>query len=235
MSRPFELDGSLQTFSGHAPLFPLPSGVLFPNLVLPLHIFEERYRQMTADALEGDGLIAMALLQPGWERNYESKAASIYPIVCLGSILEAVRLEDGGYHMVLRGLCRAQVLGERSGDEPYRVGHLLPVRETYPSKSTGYWQDCRKAVLAAFRRRFPGLAEDQKLQAVVRDDLCLGTMCDLLCQSLELLPEDAARVLMELDVSRRCEWVLRQLVLKNRDGTEKPAANEGFPPRFSHN
>jgi hypothetical protein len=48
------------------PLFPLPNVVLFPRAVLPLHIFEERYKAMTADVLAGDRLIAMALLRPGW-------------------------------------------------------------------------------------------------------------------------------------------------------------------------
>ena len=47
------------------PLFPLPNVVLFPRAVLPLHIFEERYKAMTADALRGDRQIAMALLQAG--------------------------------------------------------------------------------------------------------------------------------------------------------------------------
>ncbi|HLF93059.1 MAG TPA: LON peptidase substrate-binding domain-containing protein, partial [Planctomycetota bacterium] len=54
-------------FSGKVPIFPLHNVVLFPNAFLPLHIFEPRYREMTAGALEGEGLIAMAAFQPGWE------------------------------------------------------------------------------------------------------------------------------------------------------------------------
>ena len=53
MSSPFGTDLSLRNFTGVAPLFPLPSGLLLPQLVQPLHIFEERYRAMTAAALEG--------------------------------------------------------------------------------------------------------------------------------------------------------------------------------------
>ena len=49
------------------PLFPLPSVVLFPNVFLPLHIFEPRYRQMVSDALAGERMIGMVLLQPGYE------------------------------------------------------------------------------------------------------------------------------------------------------------------------
>src|SRR6266478_35888 len=87
------------------PLFPLPNVVLFPRAVLPLHIFEERYKVMTADALSGDRLIAMALLRPGWEKNYYGKAA-IEPVVCLGQILTHEQLDDGKYNFLLQGICR---------------------------------------------------------------------------------------------------------------------------------
>ena len=56
---------ALQAFSGIARLFPLPNVVLFPHMVLPLHIFEPRYRQMMGDALAGDQLIAITLLPAG--------------------------------------------------------------------------------------------------------------------------------------------------------------------------
>ena len=49
------------------PIFPLPNVVLFPNVFLPLHIFEPRYRKMVDDALNGDRIIGMVLLRPGWE------------------------------------------------------------------------------------------------------------------------------------------------------------------------
>ena len=55
------------------PLFPLPNVVLFPNVFLPLHIFEPRYREMVADALESDRMIGMVLLRPGWDRDYEGR------------------------------------------------------------------------------------------------------------------------------------------------------------------
>ena len=51
------------------PIFPLPNVVLFPAALLPLHIFEPRYRAMVADALEGDRQIGMVMLRPGWEHH----------------------------------------------------------------------------------------------------------------------------------------------------------------------
>ena len=62
MSAPFDADVCLKQFTGYAPMFPLPNGVLFPHLVLPLHIFEDRYREMTADTLAGDRMLALAML-----------------------------------------------------------------------------------------------------------------------------------------------------------------------------
>src|SRR5689334_24875244 len=87
-------DGSPLFSLSAVPLFPLPNVVLFPRAILPLHIFEERYKAMTADALQGDRVIAMAMLKPGWEKNYYG-TPPIDPIVCVGSIWSHERLPDG--------------------------------------------------------------------------------------------------------------------------------------------
>jgi len=110
------------------PLFPLPNVVLFPRAVLPLHIFEDRYRAMTADILEGSGQLAMALLKPGWEKNYHGRA-EIDPIVCVGRILTHERLADGKYNFLLQGHTRARIVREHD-HHPYRIAHLEPLQET---------------------------------------------------------------------------------------------------------
>ncbi len=85
------------------PLFPLPNVVLFPHVTLPLHIFEPRYREMVSTALEGDRMIGMVLLRPGWEGDYEGRPP-IYEVGCTGLITHAERTTDGRYNHVLRGL-----------------------------------------------------------------------------------------------------------------------------------
>lgn len=112
---------------GPVPLFPLPNVVLFPRAVLPLHIFEERYKAMTADAIEGSRRVAMALLRPGWERDYCGKPA-IEPVVCVGRIISAERLPDGKYNFLLQGVARARVAREVPHDS-YRVARLVPLEE----------------------------------------------------------------------------------------------------------
>src|SRR5262245_45058688 len=110
------------------PLFPLPNVVLFPRAVLPLHIFEDRYRAMTADALDGDQLIAMALLRAGWEKSYHGRSAPIEPVVCVGRIVSHEKLPDGKYNFLLQGQVRATV-AEEFTDEPYRVARLQTLEE----------------------------------------------------------------------------------------------------------
>jgi uncharacterized protein len=93
------------------PLFPLPNVVLFPNVFLPLHIFEPRYREMVASALASDRMMGMVLLRPGWERNYEGRPP-IYAIGCSGVITHAEQLPDGRYNIVLRGIERFRISRE---------------------------------------------------------------------------------------------------------------------------
>lgn len=135
------------------PLFPLPNVVLFPRAVLPLHIFEERYKDMTADALQGQRQIAMALLLPGWERNYHGKAA-IEPVVCVGTILSHEKLADGRYNFLLQGHTRAVIVSE-TGEKSYRVAELAPLRE----------RPAMEIDLADERRRLASLFDDERLLA----------------------------------------------------------------------
>jgi Lon protease-like protein len=109
------------------PLFPLPNVVLFPRAILPLHIFEERYKTMTADALSGPRQIAMALLRPGWERNYHGRPA-IERIVCVGTILSHEKLADGRYNFLLQGQTRARIVREQD-ESPHRIATLEPLEE----------------------------------------------------------------------------------------------------------
>ena len=109
------------------PLFPLPNVVLFPRAVLPLHIFEARYRTMIADALAGDRTIAIGLLRPGWEMHYYERPA-IDRVVCVGTITEHRRLPDGRYNILLQGASRAVVEHEWADEQTtYRRAGLSPL------------------------------------------------------------------------------------------------------------
>jgi len=78
-----DLAFSSEEFSGRARLFPLPNLVLFPHVIQPLHIFEPRYVELLRDAIQSDKLIAISLLAPGWEDDYDGRP-TIEPVACLG-------------------------------------------------------------------------------------------------------------------------------------------------------
>jgi hypothetical protein len=113
------------------PLFPLPNVVLFPRAVLPLHIFEQRYKTMAADVLGADRQVAMALLRPGWEKSYYGRPA-IEPVVCVGTIPPTAweKLPDGKYNFLLEGHTRAVIEHELVNmDKPYRIAKLRALEQ----------------------------------------------------------------------------------------------------------
>jgi Lon protease-like protein len=101
------------------PVFPLPGVVFFPDTELPLHIFEERYREMVRDAATGEGLIAMALPKPGWETHYLG-SPDFHRIGTLGRIENLVGLPDGRSNLRLVGLQRVEYR-EMPSDRAYRL------------------------------------------------------------------------------------------------------------------
>jgi Lon protease-like protein len=111
------------------PLFPLPNVVLFPNVFLPLHVFEARYREMIADAIASDRMIGMVLLRPGWERDYEGRPA-IYEVGCSGVVTHFEKLPDGRYNIVLRGLDRFRIV-----EEDHRRSYRRAVVEPLPERA----------------------------------------------------------------------------------------------------
>ena len=118
------------------PIFPLPDIVFFPGTVLPLHVFETRYRVMVKDALAADGTIAVALLQPGWEQRYAG-SPEYFPVATAGRMEELETTQDGRYYFKLAGSVRVR-LGRVVRDAPYRLVYAeeipeRPVDESDPS------------------------------------------------------------------------------------------------------
>src|SRR3984893_7074952 len=91
------------------PLFPLPNVVLFPNVFLPLHIFEPRYRELVADALASDRMIGMVLLKPGWQHAYEGRPP-VYPIGCSGVITHVEARVGARHNIEVRCVARLRIL-----------------------------------------------------------------------------------------------------------------------------
>ena len=95
-------------------IFPLHGVILFPDLQLPLHIFEPRYRALVGSALAKDRRIAM--IQPQTARE----GAPLFSIGCVGRIGDVEALEDGRYNIVLEGESRFRLLRELDVSTPFR-------------------------------------------------------------------------------------------------------------------
>ena len=152
------------------PIFPLTNVVLFPNVFLPLHIFEPRYRAMVKDALASDRIIGMVLLQPGYEADYDGRPR-VYPVGCAGVITHSEALPDGRSNIVLRGIEKFRMTGE-DRSQPYRLAHIEAIPEvvTDADRTTINQQRQRLETLLAaateHRRvepRLPRTVPDQEL------------------------------------------------------------------------
>jgi Lon protease-like protein len=227
-----EDQAALQNFNGIARLFPLPGLVFFPHTVQPLHIFEPRYRQMTADALASDRLIALVLLQPDWEKNYDDKPA-IQPVACLGRIIADQRLPDGRYNLLLRGLARIQIHDELPTDLLFRQANVTVLQDTV-SDDIDELMHLRTALADLMLPRFTTGPAREQVQAMFQGEIPLGQLCDVLTFALPLPPETKQLLLETTSVVARVQHLMTSFadaVAK----APKPKTNNKFPPDFSMN
>ena len=190
------------------PVFPLPNVVLFPNVFLPLHIFEPRYRQMVQDALDGDRIIGMVLLRPGWEGNYEGRPP-VYPVGCAGLITHAERLPDGRYNIVLRGLEKFTILGEEEG-QMYRVARVEPITESLDEGERDEMRAQRRRLEALLVPQAQGRGSDAKMPPSMADE----DLVNALAQYLELEPVEKQALLERDGLLARCRSLVELLEMK---------------------
>jgi Lon protease-like protein len=214
-------------------LFPLPNLVLYPHVMQPLHIFEPRYRQMTRDALASDRLIAMALLRPGWESDYEGNP-ELYPVVCVGKIVAEQELDDGRFNLLVRGMSRARLVEEVNRGKLYRCARVA-LLEDVPPTSPKKEAELRRRLVELAPSWFPAQgAVMQQFHKLLKSDLSLGVLCDVLLFAVPLNVEVKQQLLEELHVERRARRLLEQLKKASPPQTPAPV-DRRFPPEFSAN
>jgi Lon protease-like protein len=227
------LEFDAATFSGVARLFPLPNLVLYPHVMQPLHVFEERYREMIEDALAGDKLIAMALLEPGWEDDYDSRPP-VAEFACLGKIVAHHRLEDGRYNLLLLGVQRVRIARELDPLRSFRQARVELIDDSYDFKSTGERKRLQEKLISAFRKQLPCACQlPEQLEEMLSSHLPLGLLTDLAAYALPLELEVKQQLLAECRVSARAEILLDQVASLAADSST--SASRAFPPSFSDN
>lgn len=197
------------------PLFPLPNVVLFPHARVPLHVFEPRYRQMTAHALAGDRRIGMIAVRPEHVAEMAGDPP-LFAVGCAGVVEEAVRRPDGRYDIVLRGTERFRIVEEVPRDETrlYRVARIeaLPdpfdePREGIPLQ--GLRADAIDLLSQLLRLAAPDAArplDPRRFSGI--DDV---SFVNLLCQLLELAPAEKQGLLETTGILPRCEALVALL------------------------
>jgi Lon protease-like protein len=185
------------------PLFPLPRVWLFPYVVLPLHVFEDRYRQMIEDSLDGPGRIVLGTIREGHEEDLEG-SPPFYPIAGLGEIGRHQRLPDGRFHVWLVGLQRVRI-EEIESDRKYRKVkvHLAP-EIPVPNERE---EELRHRLVNAILER------TEKLSAIP-PQVSISHLADLLILRTPLPQEVLNTLYSELDSEKRALQALDEHAIR---------------------
>jgi uncharacterized protein len=190
------------------PIFPLDKVVLFPNVFLPLHIFEPRYRAMVTEALDGDRIVGMVLLRPGFEADYEGRPP-VYPVGCAGVITHNERLPDGRYNIVLRGIEKFRITGE-DASRPYRLAHVEPLPEWADEKQRQELRRQRQRLEALLAAAVERSGSEPRFPPAVPDE----DLVNALAQYLELDPIERQALLERDGTLSRCQALIELLEMK---------------------
>jgi Lon protease-like protein len=185
------------------PLFPLPKGALLPGELLPLHIFEPRYRHMMQVVRQSSSkILAIAALLPGWEDDYEA-LPPVTPVVGLGQLVKDRLNPDGTSDIVLHGSCRGRIT-EEMPNTPFRK---VRVQRQDPELSHPV------AEFRLRRRLLTGLAA--KLPEPIDYDVTAtfdaGALADRIASALRLPPAHRVDVMQAFETRERIDTLLRLL------------------------
>ncbi|MFV1959483.1 MAG: LON peptidase substrate-binding domain-containing protein [Planctomycetota bacterium] len=225
-----DIPGILDAFQGTARLFPLPSIVLLPDTFVPLNVFEDRYLQMVKDALPDDGLIATALLEPGYEKDYAG-TPPIRPVVCLGRILKPRLKPNGHIELFLYGLARGRITEEIPA-EPYRKARIELLQDVVSPGTDEQIAERLYRTLDLMPGRQPHVWGLRQTAATIRGvDAAPGRFADAMATASGLAAPVLYEVLAEVDVLRRFETLIRHLETQAAEGA--PPLVSGSDPRWN--
>ena len=206
------------------PIFPLPNFVLFPGLTAPLHIFEPRYRNMIADASQGNGIIGITMLKGDWERDYYSYP-DLYPVGCAGRITTLAKLPDGRYNLMLEGFSEFR-LRQEFRDHAYRTAEVEWCAPDPGSLDLGAsaLEDLREL----FQRFLGSTAADLWRSLVEERGLRGGDLINFICFHLDVYPIEK-QTLLEAGASR-ANCLIDVLTFKLEERKLGPGRSGGSGP-----
>lgn len=192
------------------PLFPLPDTVFFPHTLLPLHVFEPRYKAMIADVLESERLIGVVQLRPGWDADYFG-TPPIYKIFGVGRIIDSDQWPDGRYDILLSGLYRAHLVQEIS-HETYREAEVELINDIIPAEQSRDVYDVHQILLEVLKKLSNAMPSDIKIHPGENlDNLSPGMLTDVMANLLVNDPYDRQSLLSDPNVARRQQLLRVQI------------------------
>jgi Lon protease-like protein len=182
------------------PIFPLPDVVFFPHTLLPLHVFEARYRAMVMDALERDRRLCVVKLRPGYEPRYAGKP-EVHAIAGAGEIVSWERLATGRYNVLLKGEGRVRLERELPSDTLYRLWEVRRLEDVAPAADLAPAVARIRAACVRLLRALDRPAD--LLDTALAEGQPPGVVADRIAAAV--LPDAAVRqaLLDELDVAAR--------------------------------
>jgi Lon protease-like protein len=215
--------------TGVVPVFPLPGVVFFPRTILPLHVFESRYRAMVRDAVAGNRTIAISLLKPGWEADYEGSPA-FHDVGSVGRIEDLDALPDGNFLLRLVGMRRVS-LGEMVKVRPYRIVRFRSLDEIAVDEAAPEIVAAKLDLLASHGCLLRELTSREPSGVVLDERIPFETAVNGACANLPVEPALRQALLEESDLFERqrkasallnevLERVLRLKALRSSDEGE---------------
>ena len=187
------------------PIFPLPGLTFFPHTLLPLHIFEARYRAMVTDCLARDRRLAVVGLKPGYEAEYEGKPA-VYAVAGAGEIVRWERLATGRFNILVRGDCRVRIETELPTDTLYRVVRARVLEDAVPQGDGGRLDSQTDRVKAVCLRLLKAQGQSSReVERALRAATVPGVVADRIASAIIPDPLLRQELLETLDVRRRLE------------------------------
>jgi Lon protease-like protein len=200
---------SARAIAGRVRIFPLPSVQLFPHALLPLHVFEPRYRDLVRDCLAEDQVMAVATLEPGYEPDYQGRPP-VRRVCGVGELVAHDALPDGRSNILLRGTTRARILEELPPAHAYREVRVELLVDEYPGGLDRASAQKTLVLLAdQLALRLPTGGET--LRELVRSQAELGALTDVLAAALISEPDERQRLLETFDVGARVDRVSAQM------------------------
>ena len=200
----FDEDKIIASLPERLPLFPLDNVVFFPSTILPLHIFEERYKQMVQDSSDSHNLICMTLLNS--EMGPED-SESLANTGCIGRIINNEESDDGKKNIILYGLKRIEIT-KVLYDKPYREVEIKII-ETSSSDNSEAFKKRIMDLTNKWNLLLDGYTDDYKIK--IENSSTLSKITDSLSSSMVAKASDRQLLLEEFDEKIRAEKIIQVL------------------------